>query len=163
MKRTMKTTFVMILVAVLTIWVVSPVVSQDKPADTMQLLREKVQADKKLVVATNMELTEPEAKVFWPVYEQYQKDLSAINGMIAKLLDSYAADYNAKTLTDEKAKVLIDELIAIEKAEGGLQASYVPKLSEVLPLRKVARYFQIENKIRAVAKYELAKKVPLIP
>jgi hypothetical protein len=139
-----------------------PALTQDKPADNMQILREKIKADKKLLVAANMDLTESEAKGFWPVYEQYQKDLTAINQRIGKLIESYAADYRANSLTDEKAKVLIDELVAIEQAEAGLKTSYVPKLSTVLPQKKVARYLQIENKIRAVVKYELAEAVPLV-
>ena len=53
--------------------------AQDKPADNMQILREKIKADKKLLVATNMQLTEAEAKNFWPIYEDYQKDLQKIN------------------------------------------------------------------------------------
>jgi len=143
--------------------VVTPAWTQDKPADNMQIMREKVKADKKLLVATNMELTESEAKGFWPVYEAYQKDLAAINQRIVKLIESYAADYRANTLTDEKAKKLIDEFVAIEQAEAGLKASYVPKLSKVLPLKKVARYLQVENKVRALVKYELAGGVPLVP
>jgi hypothetical protein len=140
----------------------TPALTQDKPTDDMQILREKIKVDKKLVVAANMDLTESEAKGFWPVYEGYQKDLAAINQRIGKLIESYAADYRANTLTDEKAKKLVDELIAIEQAETGLKASYVPKLSKVLSQRKVARYLQIENKIRAVVKYELAAQVPLV-
>jgi hypothetical protein len=139
-----------------------PALTQDKPADNMQILREKLKADKKLLVAANMDLTESEAKGFWPVYEQYQKDLDAINQRIVKLIESYAADYRANTLTDEKAKVLIDEMVAIEQAEAGLKTSYVPKLSKVLPPKKVARYLQIENKIRAAVKYEVAEGVPLV-
>jgi len=138
-----------------------PALTQDKPSDNMQILREKVKADKKLVVATNMGLTESEAKGFWPVYEEYQKELGTINQRMAKLIESYAADYRANTLTDEKAKKLIAEFVAIEQAEAGLKASYVPKLNKVLPAKKVARYLQIENKIRAVVKYELAAGVPL--
>ena len=139
-----------------------PALTQDKPADNMQVLREKIKADKKLLVATNMELTESEAKGFWPVYEEYQKDLAAINQRIVKLIESYAADYRTNTLTDEKARKLTDEFVAIEQAEAGLKASYVPKLSKVLPPKKVARYLQIENKIRAIVKYELAEGVPLV-
>jgi hypothetical protein len=137
--------------------------AQEKPADNMQIMREKVKADKKLMVAANMQLTESEAKAFWPVYEEYQKDLGAINQRIVKLIESYAADYKANTLTDEKAKKLIDELVAVEKAEVAMKDSYVPKLSKVLPLKKVARYMQIENKVRAMVKYELAGGVPLVP
>ena len=141
----------------------TPAWTQGKPADNMQILRDKIKADKKLLVAANMELTESEAKGFWPIYNQYQKDLAAINKRIAKLIQSYAADYQAQTLTDEKANKLTDELVAIEKAEARLKESYVPKLSKVLPPKKVARYLQIENKIRAVVKYEIADAVPLVP
>jgi hypothetical protein len=153
---------------IVTAWMVAvatfpaPALTQDKPADNMQILREKIKADKKLVVAANMDLTESEAKGFWPVYEEYQKNLAAINQRILKLIESYAADYRANTLTDEKAKKLIDELVAIQQAEAGLMAASVPKLSKVLPQKKVARYLQIENKIRAAVKYELAEKVPLV-
>jgi hypothetical protein len=139
-----------------------PAATQDKPADNMQILRDKIKADKKLVVATNMELTESEAKGFWPIYDEYQKDLQKINRRIVSLLESYAADFRGKSLTDEKAKKLIEEAVAIEQAEANLKSTYAPKLSKVLPVRKVARYLQIENKIRAVVKYELAQGVPLV-
>ena len=139
-----------------------PALAQEKPADNMQILREKIKADKKLLVAANMELTESEAKNFWPIYEDYQKDLQKVNERLGKLLQSYAADYKNKTMTDEKAKKLTDEYLSIEQAEVKLKSSYVPKLSKVLPAAKVARYLQIENKIRAVIKYDLAATVPLV-
>jgi hypothetical protein len=124
--------------------------AQDKPADNLQILRDKIKADKKLLVATNMELTEPEAKGFWPIYDEYQKDLQKINRRLVGLLESYAADFRNKSLTDDKAKKLIDEAIAIEAAEANLKSTYAPKLSKALPVKKVARYLQIENKIRAL-------------
>ena len=136
--------------------------AQDKPADNMQILRDKIKADKKLVVAANMELTESEAKAFWPVYDAYQKDLQKINQRIIALLESYADDARKKSLTDDKAKKLIDEAIAIDQAEANLKSGYAPKLSKALPAIKVARYLQIENKIRAVIKYDLAQGVPLV-
>jgi len=139
-----------------------PARAQDKPADNMQILREKLKADKKLLVAANMELTESEAKNFWPSYEDYQKDLQNINEHLGKLLQSYATDYKNKTMTDDKAKTLTDEYLAIQQAEVKLQSSYLPKLSKALPATKVARYLQIENKIRAVIKYDLAATVPLV-
>ncbi|MBW8058720.1 MAG: hypothetical protein FVQ86_12045 [candidate division NC10 bacterium] len=151
-----------IAIALLVCSVALPVFAQDKPADTMQILREKVRADKKLLVAVNMKLTEKEAEAFWPVYESYQKDLQKINQRIVKGIESYAADYRNKSLTDEKAKRLIDEFVSIERAEAKLKGSYVPRLNKVLPAKKVARYLQIENKIRALVKYDLAAQVPLV-
>src|SRR4029434_3210591 len=98
--------------------------AQDKPADNMQILREKIKADKKLLVAANMELTESEAKNFWPIYDAYQKDLQKINRRMATILDGYAADAKNKSLTDDKAKKLIDEALAIEQAEADLKSTY---------------------------------------
>jgi hypothetical protein len=163
MKRKMclRTGMVIVMVGALVGWTI-PSAAQDKPADNMQILRDKIKADKKLLVAANMELTESEAKAFWPVYDQYQKDLAAINQRIGNLIKSYAADYQANTMTDEKAKKLTAEYVAIEKAEAGLKEASVPKLSKVLPPKKVARYLQIENKIRAMVKYELAGEIPLV-
>lgn len=136
--------------------------AQDKPADNMQILRDKIKADKKLVVASNMELTESEAKNFWPIYDEYQKELQKINRRLVGLLESYADDSRKKSLTDDKAKKLIDEANAIEQAEVNLKSTFAPKLSKALPVIKVARYLQIENKIRAVVKYDLAQGVPLM-
>jgi hypothetical protein len=95
------------------------------------------------------------------VYAEYQKDLEKINKRILGLLTSYEADYRTKTLTNEGAKRLIDEFVSIEQAEAKLKGSYVPKLYMVLPAKKVARYLQVENKIRAIVKYDLAGGVPL--
>jgi hypothetical protein len=140
-----------------------PAWTQDKAADNMQILRDKIKADKKLLVAANMELTESEAKGFWPVYEQYQQELANFNQRIGKLIESYAAAYRTNSMTDETAKKIIADFVAIEKGEAAVKEFFVPKLSQVLPPKKVARYFQIENKIRAALKYELAGEIPLVP
>ena len=161
MKNSNRGVLIMVILAAI-VAMVAPTLAQDKPADNMQIVRDKVKADKKLLVAQNMGLTESEAKAFWPVYDQYQNDLAAINQRMISLIESYAADYRAQSMTDEKAKKLINEFVAIGKAEGGLNESYVPKLSKVLPPKKVARYLQIENKIRAVIKYNLAEQIPLV-
>jgi hypothetical protein len=134
----------------------------DKPVDNMQILRDKIKADKKLLVAANMDLTEPEAKAFWPVYDAYQKDLEKINQRVTKLIDGYAAEHRAGTFTDDKAKKAINELVAVKEAEAKIMKSYAPKLNKALPAKKAARYLQIENKIRAAINYELAANVPLI-
>jgi hypothetical protein len=131
-------------------------------ASDMQILAQKIKADKKLVVAANMQLTEDEAKGFWPVYDAYQKDLQGINQRLLGTIKSYADAYNKGPVSDETAKKLINEAIAIEEAEVKLKRSYLPKLEKAIPGMKVARYLQIENKVRAVIRYELAAQIPLV-
>jgi hypothetical protein len=131
----------------------APALAQDKPADNMQVVREKIRADKKLVVAETMGMSELEAKAFWPVYEAYQKDLAKLN------IDDYAENYGA--MSDEAAKKLMDEYMAIETERLKIRQSYLPSFRQVLPEMKVLRYYQLENKIQAVVSYELAASIPL--
>jgi len=152
-------------VAVLTLAaaLVSPVTAQETSADhTMEALRDKVKADKKLLVATNLTLTDAEAKGFWPVYEAYQKDLQQINQRLAKTIATYADAYAKGPIPNDTAKSLLTEAIAIEESEVKLKQSYVPKLEAVLPASKVARYLQIESKIRAMIRYDMADGIPLV-
>ncbi len=151
-----------IIVVTLAVALAAPAAAQDKGTTNMEILREKLKADKKLVVATNMGLTEAEGKAFWPIYDAYQKDLEQINDRLAKAIVAYADAYSKGPVPNETAKKLLDEALAIEQAEVTLKRSYVPKLEKVLPEAKVARYIQIENKIRAVVRYELAEKIPLM-
>ena len=138
----------------------TPTYAQEQPADNMQILIEKLKADKKLLVAENMQLTEKEAKAFWPVYESYQKDLDKINQRLGKAINEYAANF--QSLTDEVADKLVTEATAIEVDRTKLIQSYLPKLKKVLPVKKVALYYQLENKIRAVVNFQLAANIPLV-
>ena len=134
--------------------------AQDRPADNMQLVVEKVRADKKLLVAENMQLSEADAKAFWPVYEQYQNELFLLRARTMKLLNDYAEAY--EKMVNETAKNLLDEYMTIESLGLKLRQTYLPKFRKVLPDVKVMRYYQVENKIDAALIYELAAKIPLI-
>jgi len=134
--------------------------AEDKPADNMDILRDKIQADKKLLVAENMQLTEAEAKDFWPVYADYQNELFLLQSRSIKLIKDFAGTY--EKMIDSDAKKLLDEYLTIEGLRLKVRQAYLSKFRKVLPEKKVARYYQIENKILAVLTYELAKQIPLV-
>jgi uncharacterized membrane-anchored protein YhcB (DUF1043 family) len=136
------------------------VVAQDKPANTMDTFREKARADKKLVVGSVLELTDNEAKAFWPVYNAYQSDMVAHYDRAIKLIDTYAKAYNA--MTDETATKLVTQYLALERNHAALLSSYLPRFQKVLPARKVARLYQVEHKIRALVNYDLAGEIPFL-
>ena len=160
MKRGNKGVFVLMLAAVITVWFASPAVSQDKPADNMDILLEKIRADKKLLVAANMELTEGEAKAFWPVYDKFQDELFLVRARTARAIKDFSDSY--KDMGNEKARALLEESMTIESLNLKLRQAYLPKFRKALPEKKVARYYQIENKIQATLNYELAKEIPLV-
>jgi hypothetical protein len=135
--------------------------AQSPPADNMDILRDKIKADKKLLIAENLGLTDAESKAFWPVYEEYQKELAGLNGRLGKMIQGYATEYNARTLTDDKAKTLMTEALSIEEAETALKKKYMDRLNGVIPAVKAARYLQMESKIRALIRFDMAANIPL--
>ena len=152
----------LVMALALTAGLVTPALAQTTGTTNMEILRQKIKADKKLVVAENLGLTDAEGTAFWPVYDAYQKDLQQINQRMAATILAYAEAYNKGPVTNEVAKKLLDEATAIDDAEAKLKSSAVPKILAALPATKAARYVQIENKIRAVVRYELAANIPLV-
>ncbi|MCW5784486.1 MAG: hypothetical protein KIT39_14335 [Nitrospirales bacterium] len=153
--------FIMIAVAA-AVMCVTPAFADNAQITNMQILIDKVKADKKLLIATNMDLTDKESQDFWPLYEGYQKELERINSHLGGLINEYAEAYNKGSVPEKVAKDLINEAIKTEGAEVKMRREYAEKLSKVLPAHKVARYLQMENKIRAAIKFDLAANIPLM-
>jgi len=151
---------VLIIGAVLTCFVNGVAIAQDKPADQMEILREQAHADKKMVVATALALTESEAKAFWPVYNAYQSDMITHYDKLLSLIDRFDKAYD--TMTDQTATQLLNEYLALEANHIALLKAYVPRFQRVLPALKVARLYQIENKMRALVNYDLARHIRFI-
>jgi hypothetical protein len=142
----------------------TPVMAEEAATtDTnMDILIQKVKADKKLVVAANMELSDAEGKSFWPVYDAYQKELEQLNQRLGKAIVEYSDAYNKGPVPNDTAKKLMNEVLSIEEAEAKAKRAMADKVGKVLPANKTARYIQIETKIRSLLKAELAGEIPLV-
>jgi hypothetical protein len=159
MKSKNQTTVLMtVLAAILALTL--PALSEENPADDMQILVEKLRADKKLLVAKTLELTESEAKAFWPIYESFQDGRSKLAERLIKGIREYAEKYGK--ISDEETKKLRIEYLAIKFGELRLMESYLPKFEEVLPEKKVFRYFHLERKIEGELEALLGQVLPLI-
>jgi hypothetical protein len=126
----------------------------------IDILRDTIRANKKALVAANLRLTDDEAKKFWPVYDRYQSELTGVNDRLIKLIEDYAANF--RDLSDEKAMKLAEEYLSVEEDRAKVRRSYLSEIVKTLPGRKVARFYQIENKMDAVLHYDLAKGIPVI-
>jgi hypothetical protein len=123
--------------------------------------REAMQKQKDDVIAADMKLTEEEGKAFWPLYQEYQEALRKLQDRSFKLLAEYAQERENETFTDQKAKALLDEYMAIEREDLRLKRIYLEKFNRILPAKKVMRYFQLENKIAAMINYQTTQMIPL--
>ena len=127
---------------------------------THDILVETIQANRKAFVAVNLALEDAQAAAFWPVYDRYQQDLTVVSQRLSDIIDDYTASF--ADMNDEKAKQLITSYLAVERDRAELRESYLPEFSAVLPGRTLARLYQIENKMDAVLRYELARDIPVL-
>ena len=129
-------------------------------ADVDALLS-RIKTEKRQLVAANMHLTAEEEKRFWPLYDSYQENLGLINERLARGIARYAEALEAGPLSEGIAAQLLEESLAVDEAELALRQSQAEQLGQLLPPTKVARYLQMENKIRAAVRYGLARGIPL--
>jgi hypothetical protein len=126
----------------------------------LDILRDTIRANKRAFVAVNLRLTDDEAGRFWPIYDRYDGELRTINDRVVKLLDEYSSSF--PNLSDDRAAALIGDYLGAEADRAQLRRTYLPEFSKALPGRKVARFYQLENKMEAVLRYDLASRIPVV-
>ena len=126
----------------------------------LDVLRSTIRANKKALVAVNLKLTDAEAKDFWPLYDRYEGELKTVNDRLVKLIEDYTKGY--ATLTDEQAKKIAEDYLTVEEDRAKVRRTYFAEFTKVLPGKKAARFYQIENKMDAVIRYDLASEIPVV-
>ena len=142
----------------------APVASAQAPANPeavaeLQALRASAQKDKRALVASTLQLTDAEAKKFWPVYDSYQKALDNLRRERNVALEEYAM--RDKPMTNRYAKDLTNELLKLEELEIKDRRKMHNAAMRALPPKKAAQYLQIENKLRVSQAYDIAVAFPL--
>lgn len=134
--------------------------AQDPGTGEIQKLREAVKTDKRALVASTLQLTDAEAKKFWPLYDQYHRVLEATSRQRAIVMEDLVS--LDKPLSDLYAKTLAAELIAADENEIKARRKMQNAVMKALPPKKAARYLQLESKIRAYQAYDIAVAFPLL-
>lgn len=130
--------------------------------DEIALTRAIIKVQKKQLIAKNMNFTPSEKEKFWKLYREYQDQLDFINGRRVKLITDFADALKNKSLSDEKALKMLNESFHNRRLRLSTKQSFADKFQEILPGKKVARFFQLENKLDAIINFELARQIPLV-
>src|SRR5580700_7550252 len=135
--------------------VISPTVTDEDIA----LLRRDIRAMKMQVIEQNMSLSDTEAEKFWPIYNHYTKDLVEVNNQKYALLKQYAEMW--ATMTDQDALIYVRHWLEADGEAQALRLKYVPVVSQVLPGRKAATFFQLDRRLNMMIDLQLFSQIPL--
>jgi hypothetical protein len=135
--------------------VISPTVTD---AD-IALLRKDLRAMKMQVIGQNMSLSDEQGQKFWPIYNHYVKDLQVVNDQKYALLKQYAEMW--ETMSDEDAMIYVRHWLETDVQAQDLRLKYVPVVSQVLPGRKAATFFQLDRRLNMMIDLQLFSQIPL--
>jgi hypothetical protein len=133
---------------------------KDSITSEVALTRAAIQVRRQALVTAAMDLDGGEAEKFWPLYRDYRNEMAKVGDRLVKLINEYADVYD--NISDEQAGRMLDEYLSIQRATGEVKAAYVPRFRQILPARKVARFFQVDNKLDVVIQSQLAAGIPLV-
>jgi len=128
--------------------------------DYIELLRSDIQTEKKAIITLNMDFSEQESELFWPMYNDYQHEFGKIQDELLVLIKDYASNYEG--MTDEIAKELWTRNQAIDTKKMNLDKKYFKVMDKVLSTKTVVKFFQIENRLEKLLDLQLASELPLI-
>lgn len=124
--------------------------------------REMIREGRLEIIRAELQVTDDESPAFWPLYAKYRDETDAIQDRYSAMITEYLRRYDAADLNNEYADELIDTFLAIKYELLDVQKKYLPEFRAVLPAMKVARLFQLENKLNAEIDAQLALVVPLV-
>lgn len=124
--------------------------------------RALIQESQNTIVREELRLSAAEDAAFWPLYGRYRDALQPIQDRYVAMIVEYMRNYEAGHFSDEYAKRMLDDYFEIKSDLLSERKNFLPQFGEILPTRKVALFYQLENKFFANVDAELALAVPLI-
>jgi hypothetical protein len=125
----------------------------------VKLLREDVRSQKSAMMSVVMQLDPDEAAKFWPIYRDYDAELSKLNDLRVANIEEYAKTYNQ--LTDAKADELIHNALDYQKQRGELLAKYYERMKQALGAIAAARFVQVEHQLLLIIDLQIASSLPV--
>jgi hypothetical protein len=126
----------------------------------IELLRTDLKKQKAQIVGEVMQLDAQQAAAFWPIYNKFETDYTAIGDQIVELVKTYSDNYD--TMTPAIADQLATKLLDIEQERNTLKRSYYGKLKAALDPITATRFLQVENQLEKLVDLQIASGLPVI-
>jgi predicted GH43/DUF377 family glycosyl hydrolase len=126
----------------------------------IELLRSDLRADKVMLITATMKLTEEEGTAFWPIYREYDVELSAISDKRVAMIKDYAMNFT--TMSDEKASELAERFFKHRENRLKIMKKYHKKIASAVSQIRAAQFIQLENQIAQMIDVQISGEIPLI-
>ena len=146
------------LAALMLLALAAPVMASTN--DLVELMRSDLRTNKRAIVTKAMQMDEASSAKFWPVYAEYETELTKLNDQRVTMIKDYAAAYNS--MTDEAAKDLIKRGFKLQESRTSLLKKYVSKMTKAVDVKTAARWAQVEHALDSAIDLQIASELPLL-
>jgi hypothetical protein len=129
-------------------------------AEDLQLLRHDIRKQRQKLIAENLPMTESEAVKFWAVYQAYSSELKEINDEKFAMIHSCAQNW--RSMSNDDAMIFMRRWLEVDEKVSQLRSKYLPLVRGVLPGKKAATFFQLDQRISMMVDVEFANQLPLL-
>jgi hypothetical protein len=126
----------------------------------VELLRSDIRTQKQALLTEAMQFSDEQAAAFWPIYREYDLELSKIGDQRLALIKDFAANF--ETMTDEKAKDIANRSFKLEEDRVKLRKKYYGRVEKALDPIFAAKFVQIERAIDSLIDLQLSAELPLM-
>jgi flagellar biosynthesis chaperone FliJ len=139
----------------------TPSTTQDKNIQQyITLLRSNVRQQKSEIMGAVMQLDVDQAAKFWPIYSEYDAELTKLNDLRVANIREYARNYDQ--MTDAKADELIQNALSYRKQRAELLAKYYGRVKGALGAVQAARFLQIEDQLLLIIDLQIESALPVV-
>jgi hypothetical protein len=126
----------------------------------IELMRTNVRQQKAEIMGAVMQLSAADAAKFWPIYTEYDTELTKLNNLRVENIEDYARNY--QDMTDEKADELIHKALDYRKQRSELLAKYYDRIKESVGAITAARFLQVEDQLLLIIDLQIASSLPTV-
>jgi hypothetical protein len=165
-KRRMLTTLALLFVSTAPAHMQSKATAEDEAISLnlsayAELLRSDVRTQKVAILTEVMGFTEAEDKAFWPIYREYDAEMSKLGDERVALIADYAKAFD--TITDDVADKLAAKAMDLQTRRNAAMGKCYEGVKAALSPRTALRFLQVEHQLQLVIDLQIAASLPLAP
>jgi len=126
----------------------------------IDLIRSNVRQEKAQILGEVMLLSAADAAKFWPIYSEYDDELTKVNNLRSDNIQEYARTYTK--MTDEKADELIKNALEYQRQRSELLSKYYERFKQALGAITAARFVQVEHQLLLIIDLQIASSLPVV-
>lgn len=126
----------------------------------VELLRSDVRAQKAAILTELMAFTDAEDAAFWPIYREYDAEMSKLGDERVALIGDYAKHFD--DMTDETADKLATKAIELESRRRAAAATCYDRVKKALSPRTALRFLQVEHQLQQLIDLQISAALPVV-